>query len=86
MTRPGDLARAWHAAGLKNVVDDALTIRMEFASFEDFWTPFAEYVNTLPDEHRGKLREAIHSAYIDGEPEGPRSYAASAWVVKGTVP
>jgi hypothetical protein len=32
------------------------------------------------------LREAVQLAYLDGEIDGPRSYAATAWVVKGTVP
>ena len=35
MTRPGELARAWKASGLADVVDDMLTIRMEFANFAD---------------------------------------------------
>ena len=57
MARPGDLERAWKAAGLTDVVQDMLTIRMDFASFEDFWAPiegkdgpYAEYVCTLTPE------------------------------------
>jgi SAM-dependent methyltransferase len=93
MTRPGDLARAWWDAGLHDVVDGMITIRMDFASFEDFWTPmegtdggFAEYVGTLSIEGKSKLRDALRSAYLDGEADGARSYAATAWVVKGRVP
>ncbi|HEY3147305.1 MAG TPA: hypothetical protein VGJ75_13190 [Dongiaceae bacterium] len=70
-----------------------ITIRMDFASFEDLWTPmegkdggFAEYVSTLSMEGRSKFREALRLAYLDGEIDGARSYAASAWVVKGRVP
>ncbi|HEX2652720.1 MAG TPA: hypothetical protein VHN11_03620, partial [Xanthobacteraceae bacterium] len=33
-----------------------------------------------------RLREAVQSAYLDGEKDGPRSYAATAWVIRGTVP
>jgi ubiquinone/menaquinone biosynthesis C-methylase UbiE len=57
MSRPGDLARAWRNAGLTDVVQDMLTIRMDFASFADFWAPaegkdgpVAEYVSTLDTE------------------------------------
>jgi SAM-dependent methyltransferase len=39
MNRSGDLARAWREAGLVDVALDMLTIRMEFASFADFWAP-----------------------------------------------
>jgi ubiquinone/menaquinone biosynthesis C-methylase UbiE len=35
MTRPGELAKAWTAAGFVNVEQASLTIRMEFASFND---------------------------------------------------
>ena len=90
---PGGLGHAWQAAGLKDVVEDTLTIRMEFKSFADFWTPnegrdgpTADYIGTLAASAKAKLREAIERAYLDGERDGPRSYAATAWAVKGTVP
>jgi SAM-dependent methyltransferase len=93
MSRPGDLARVWHGAGLTNVVQDTVTIRMEFASFADFWAPIeskegpvAEYVGTLAADARVRLRDMVRLAYLDGEPDGARSYAATAWVVKGRVP
>ena len=93
LTRPGELAHAWRAAGFREVVETALSIRMEFASFEDYWAPYAgqdgpnaEYVATLSDAERTRLREAVRLAYIDGEPDGPRSYAAVAWAVKGIAP
>ena len=70
-----------------------LTIRMNFASFEDFWTPIegkegpaAEYVSTLGADARARLRDVVRLAYLDGEGDGPRSYSATAWVVKGAVP
>jgi ubiquinone/menaquinone biosynthesis C-methylase UbiE len=93
MTRPGELANAWRAAGFRDVVETALSIRMEFASFEDYWAPYAgqdgpnaEYVATLSEAERTRLREAVRCAYVDGEPDGPRSYAAIAWAVKGIAP
>lgn len=93
MTRPGELIGAWQAAGFKDVVGTTLGIRMEFSSFDDFWAPYegkdgpaVEYVLSLNDDERGQLREAVKRAYVDGEPDGPRSYAALAWAVKGVVP
>lgn len=93
MTRPGELAAAWRSAGLLDVVDTTLMIRMDFDSFDDFWAPYeggdgpqAEYTSTLDSERRAKLREAVRQAYVDGEADGPRSYAALAWAVKGRVP
>jgi SAM-dependent methyltransferase len=90
MTRPGELARAWRAAGLQDVVESTLSIRMEFSSFEDYWAPYdgregpaAEYVATLGEAQRSRLVSAVRAAYLDGEPDGPRSYAALAWAVKG---
>jgi len=93
MTRPGELAGAWQAAGLSEVVDSSLTIRMEFTDFEDYWQPFvgkagpgADHMQALPADNRSALRDAVRRAYLDGEPDGPRSYAATAWAVKGRAP
>jgi SAM-dependent methyltransferase len=93
MTKPGELARAWREAGLQDVVETSLGIRMEFTSFEDYWAPYdgregpvAEYVATLGKAERAKLIDAVRAAYLDGEPDGARSYAAIAWAVKGVAP
>lgn len=93
MTRPGELAQAWAAAGFSDVVEAPLGIRMVFDCFEDYWAPYvgkdgpgAEYVATLGDAERTVLRDAVKAAYVDGEPDGVRSFAAIAWAVKGVVP
>lgn len=93
LSRPGELARTWSDAGLHDVVQEMRTIRMDFDSFTDFWAPcdgkdgpIADYVGTLDDAAKATLRDAVKRAYLDGETDGARSYAATAWVVKGTVP
>jgi hypothetical protein len=93
LRRPGELARAWREAGLTEVVQDAVTIRMDFTSFADFWAPaeggegpVAAYVGTLDADAKARLRRMVELAYREGEADGPRSYAATAWVVKGKVP
>jgi SAM-dependent methyltransferase len=93
MTRPGELGAAWRAAGFADVRETMLTIRMEFENFDDYWAPYvgkdgpaAEYVGTLNPNQRERLYELVRAAYLDGEPDGPRSYAAVAWAVAGKVP
>jgi SAM-dependent methyltransferase len=93
LTRPGELATAWSSAGLVNVSEATLHIRMEYASFADYWAPYlgkdgpgADYVSSLDSHERSKLEFAVRSAYLDGESDGPRSYAALAWAIKGMIP
>lgn len=93
MTKPGELARAWREAGLQDVAESTLSIRMEFTSFDDHWAPYdgrdgpaVEYVATLGKAERLRLIDAVRAAYLDGDPDGPRSYAALAWAVKGIAP
>ena len=93
MTRPGELAAAWRAAGFTDVREATLSTRMEFTSFEDYWAPYvgkdgpgAEYVGTLSPARQDHLRDIVRNAYVDGEPDGARSYAAIAWAVAGIAP
>ena len=93
MTRPGELVAAWRAAGFSDVTETQLCIRMEFTSFADYWAPYlgregpgAEYVGSLGEAERARLEAAVRAAYLDGEADGPRSYAALAWAVKGLAP
>jgi len=93
MTKPGELANAWREAGLLDVEESKLSIRMEFTSFADYWAPYegrsgpaAAYMASLGEAERLRLKDAVRAAYLDGDPDGPRSYAALAWAVKGVAP
>jgi ubiquinone/menaquinone biosynthesis C-methylase UbiE len=93
MTRPGELQAAWRAAGFSAIRETMLIIRMEFASFDDYWAPYAgkdgpgaDYMTSLGPTQQERLRLLVRDAYVDGEPDGPRSFAAIAWAVAGTVP
>lgn len=93
MTRPGELASAWRTAGFIEVREAMLSIRMEFESFNDYWAPYvgkdgpgAEYVATLNPTQQERLHDLVRAAYLDGEVDGPRSYAAIAWAVAGLAP
>jgi ubiquinone/menaquinone biosynthesis C-methylase UbiE len=90
---PNQLASAWTAAGLIDVVQSEVAIRMEYRSFDDYWTPlegkdgpYTQYIHALAPDVRSVLREKVRLAYIDGEADGPRSYVSMAHVVKGVVP
>ncbi len=89
-TRPGEMAAAWTDLGLGDVVQDSVTIRMEFESFDDYWRPFlgktgpaGTYVAGLTETQREALRSRLRAAYEAGDPDGPRSFAATAWVCRG---
>ncbi|QCI63145.1 class I SAM-dependent methyltransferase [Phreatobacter stygius] len=93
MTRQGELLAAWHQAGFADIRATELTIRMDFASFDDYWAPYtgkdgpvADYVATLDAPAYARLHEAVRAAYLDGETDGARSYVAVARAVKGTAP
>jgi len=90
MTRPGELARAFREAGFTDVAETTLVIRMEFKDFDDYWRPYlggdgpvADCLDTLTAAERARLEAALRAAYLDGEVDGPRSYAALAFAVKG---
>ncbi len=93
MTRPGELGAAWRAAGFEEISEGALTIRMDYVDFADFWSPYlggqgpaAAYVSALDPAAQARLEDNVRRAYLDGEADGPRSYAATAWVVRGVAP
>jgi ubiquinone/menaquinone biosynthesis C-methylase UbiE len=93
MSRKEGLMQAWSDAGLIDIELGSLTIRMDYDSFLDFWSsidgkngPVAGYLGTLDTGTKLTLHKLIEAAYLDGEPDGPRSYAATAWAVKGRVP
>ena len=90
LTGEGELRAAFEAAGFMRVVDTMLTIRMDYAGFEDFWQPmvhgqgeFAGYFDALPAPRRDRLKDAVRLAYLNGEADGARGFASTAWAVKG---
>jgi hypothetical protein len=66
---------------------------MDYAGFDDFWGPIAAgegplgaYVIGLDSDQRRNAMAAVKRAYEGGAPDGPRSFAASAWACRGRVP
>jgi ubiquinone/menaquinone biosynthesis C-methylase UbiE len=90
ITRQGGIASEFKTAGLQDVQETALTITMNFADFTDFWAPFdgrdsgfGAYVSGLDAVQKDRFKSALRLAYLDGSPDGPRTYFASAWAARG---
>jgi SAM-dependent methyltransferase len=90
---PGGLARLFRAAGLADVEERALLIRMDHTGFADYWGPILRgegpmggYVAGLGEAERARLEGHLRAAYLAGAPDGPRSFAAVAWSCRGVVP
>jgi ubiquinone/menaquinone biosynthesis C-methylase UbiE len=93
MTLGGELRDAFSKIGFTDVTETLLTIRMDFADFEDYWIPTqtgqgtnAAFLASLTDSEREKIETATRAAYLCGRPDGPRSFVSVAWAVRGTVP
>jgi SAM-dependent methyltransferase len=87
---PGELAAAWREAGLRRVEQTELAIRLEFQSFADYWEPWtggagtvAPYIASLDQATKASIVDHLRRAYLAGGEDGPRSFAAIAWAVRG---
>jgi ubiquinone/menaquinone biosynthesis C-methylase UbiE len=90
---PGALARMWADAGLEDIDQRSLMIRVDFADFSDYWEPFASgegalgaYVANLDQAARRRLEHHLRSAYLTGRPDGERSFVSVAISCRGVVP
>jgi len=90
LTRPGHLEEALRSAGFSELRTSETHIRTEFASFDDYWSPFdgtdgpiPSYLSKRTAELKAQIKDAVRDAYLDGEADGPRSYVATAWVATG---
>ena len=93
LCRQGELAELWRAHRLRDVVEEALTIRLRFASFDDYWLPFldrqgpaGDYVATLAAGAREALRRRLRPRLLRDAADGPFELRGRAWAVRGTVP
>jgi SAM-dependent methyltransferase len=84
----GDLTGLFEAAGLRAVEETAHEVRVEHASFDEWWEPYTlgvgpagAYVAGLDDESRAALRERCRERL----PEAPFTLAARAWAARGIV-
>jgi ubiquinone/menaquinone biosynthesis C-methylase UbiE len=92
MSKPNEMATVWADLGLVDVEQTSLLIRMEFGSFDDYWLPFTkgegpagQLVVGLSESDKSRLAEHVRQAYLSGQPDGPRSFASTAWACRGKV-
>lgn len=93
LAQAGELAALWREHGLADIEQAFTSIRFTFTNFADYWEPFQTgegtmggYVAKLDGEARRRLEQNVRAAYEAGAPDGPRSFAATAWLCRGTVP
>jgi len=80
-------------SGLSEVEENALTIQMNFDSFDDIWLPFSRdegpegsYMVKLSPEHKLALHDKFRQDVLQGRPDGPLTLQARAWAARGKVP
>jgi len=88
-SRAGHLAELFRAAGIGDIVDGAVAVDVEHATFEDWWEPFTlggvapsgAHVAGLEPDRRTALRELCRERL----PEPPFVVSAKAWVARGAA-
>jgi SAM-dependent methyltransferase len=83
-SREGHLAELAESAGLADVTSTSLTVRVDFASFDEWWAPYllgvgttGDYMETLDDQQRRAIEQRCREVL----PEAPFEQEARAWVV-----
>src|SRR6478752_3105408 len=87
-SRAGHLADLFRAAGIGDIVDGAVAVDVDHATFEDWWEPFTlgvapsgAHVAGLEPDRRTALRELCRERL----PEPPFVVSAKAWVARGAA-
>lgn len=90
---PDGMTNLWRNAGLAEVKRESVTVRMDFADWDDYWQPLlggqgpvGGYVAALEPGLRDRVSAAVRDAFLSGDTDGPRSLTATSWVVTGRVP
>jgi len=86
--REGHLAELFDQAGLHEIESGLLTVRLDFATFDEWWQPFTfgvgpagEHVAALDEQGRDELRARCATLL----PAAPFRVSASAWYALGRV-
>jgi hypothetical protein len=86
-SRPGHLTELFGEAGLKDVYETELPVRVEHATFDDWWEPFTLGVGPaggfyaqLDDARQRELRELLRERLTP-----PIELAARAWAARGSA-
>ena len=89
-THPGELAALWRETGLRDVVDDSITVSARYENFDELWRaylggvgPIGVHTQSLDEPMRAEVAAALHERV--GSPDGPFELTARAWCAVGTV-
>jgi SAM-dependent methyltransferase len=92
LCREGELSALWSDGGLVNVDETGLIIQMDFASFNDYWSPFltgigpsGSYVSSLDGSMQSTLKGRLLDKLTHGSEDEPFSLSGKVWAVRGTV-
>jgi SAM-dependent methyltransferase len=87
--RAGELAALLRDAGCTAIEESELTVSVEYATFEDWWTPYTLGVSPagrqraiLPQLERDDVRDRCREQQL---PEPPFTITATAWSARGEV-
>ena len=84
--REGHLAQLMRTAGLRDVEESRLTVRVGYASFDEWWEPYTYGVGPAGD-YVGKLdeptRTQVRARCADALGPGPFEVQATAWCARG---
>lgn len=87
-TREGQLGEYLTDAGLADITETALTVRVLHPTFEDWWEPYLRgagpvgaYIESLDQGGRARLEHTLRAEM----PPAPFKVAGSAWAARGTA-
>ena len=93
LCRKGELGVLWREHRLRDVSEEALTIRTRFCKFDDYWSPLLDkqgpaggYVAVLTAGEREQLRRRLRGRLLGDGPDRAIVLSARAWAVRGVVP
>ena len=88
-TRADGLVAAFREAGLRQITLERCTISMDYENAHEYWKPYGhdaaktnKFLSKLTSEQVAELETQVRTAYLDGEPDGPRHFPAVALAVK----
>jgi SAM-dependent methyltransferase len=91
LCQPEALLSALRKAGLRAPETTAIDVRTDFASFDDYWSPFLggqgpapAYAMSLGEAARARLRGHLRER-LPIEPDGSASLVARAWAFRASV-
>ncbi len=91
-TKEGAIPALLVESGLREVEETALTVLLNYGSFDDIWSPWLKgvgpwgsYIAKLSPGHKQALRDRVRQDVLKGKPDGPLTLQALAWAARGKV-